>query len=592
MSTFTSNFSSGWASLSVTVTTESYSIANNTSYLKCVLSITKLSSCWSYNLGGANVSMTINGTTLYSSNTIDLRNLDVGSTQTVATKYITVSHNADGNKSVACSGYAESGVGLGTASVSGTFTCTSIPRQANISAAPNFNDEENPSITYSNPAGNNVTSLDACISLTGAKDDIPYRAISKTGTSYTFELTEAERNTLTDANSRTVKFYIRTVIGENTLYSIVSKTLSIVNANPTITASAKDTKESSLALTGDESKIIKGFNAVYVSMSATAYKGATITNSYITNNGKTYDMVAGTINNVENGSFTYYAQDSRGNTVTKTVTLTMLDYINLTSNLSAEMTVDGVISGNVKGNYFNSSFGSVSNTLAIEYRYKVLYGSYGSWTATTATKSGNTYSADIRITGLDYKSKYVLQARATDKLNTKNSNEITLACLPVFDWSETDFNFNVPIYIQGNPLVDLIYPVGSIYMSVNNTNPGLLIGGDWEEWGKGCVPVGVDENDTNFSTVEKTGGEKTHVLSLEEMPMHQHYLGGHTFSWGNVSGMNVGVPNAIAVAQTSANNNYLVTKQNSWNYSNFMGSGYAHNNLQPYITCYMWKRVA
>ena len=65
-----------------------------------------------------------------------------------------------------------------------------IPRQADITSAPDFNDEQNPTIGYSNPAGNSVNSLQACISLTGASADVSYRDIPKTGSSYTFNLTE------------------------------------------------------------------------------------------------------------------------------------------------------------------------------------------------------------------------------------------------------------------------------------------------------------------------------------------------------------------------------------------------------------------
>ena len=59
-------------------------------------------------------------------------------------------------------------------------------------------------------------------------------------------------------------------------------------------------------------------------------------------------------------------------------------------------------------------------------------------------------------------------------------------------------------------LVDLMYPIGSIYMSVSSTNPGTIFGvGTWEAWGSGRVPVGVDSNDTSFDTVEETGGNKS-----------------------------------------------------------------------------------
>lgn len=69
---------------------------------------------------------------------------------------------------------------------------------------------------------------------------------------------------------------------------------------------------------------------------------------------------------------------------------------------------------------------------------------------------------------------------------------------------------------------DTIYPVGSIYMSVNATNPSELFGGTWVAWGSGRVPVGVDTSDSDFSTIEKTGGKKTHELSINEMPSHTH----------------------------------------------------------------------
>ena len=125
-----------------------------------------------------------------------------------------------------------------------------------------------------------------------------------------------------------------------------------------------------------------------------------------------------------------------------------------------------------------------------------------------------------------------------------------------------------------------IYPVGSIYMSVNNINPSLLFGGTWETWGNGRVPVGVDTSQDEFNTVEKTGGEKTHKLTVNEMPSHSHsyslytYIGSGTM-WGTLNDGTSG----------DKNNNTNTTTGSA-------GGGQAHNNLQPYITCYMWKRTA
>ena len=67
-----------------------------------------------------------------------------------------------------------------------------------------------------------------------------------------------------------------------------------------------------------------------------------------------------------------------------------------------------------------------------------------------------------------------------------------------------------------------VYPVGSIYMSINNIDPSTLFGGTWETWGTGQVPVGVDTSQTEFNAVEKTGGETTHTLTQNQVPSHNH----------------------------------------------------------------------
>lgn len=133
--------------------------------------------------------------------------------------------------------------------------------------------------------------------------------------------------------------------------------------------------------------------------------------------------------------------------------------------------------------------------------------------------------------------------------------------------------------LSNTGLLDYIYPVGSIYMSVNSNNPGMVFGGSWVPWGTGRVPVGVDTGDGSFNTVEKTGGEKTHKLTTNEMPSHGHQtnitLGNRTQSG---SGIWAAAPGEV---------------DSTWvGYAGRVGRSAAHNNLQPYITCYMWKRTA
>lgn len=137
--------------------------------------------------------------------------------------------------------------------------------------------------------------------------------------------------------------------------------------------------------------------------------------------------------------------------------------------------------------------------------------------------------------------------------------------------------------IDVSALLARIYPVGSIYMSATISTASLVnatLGGTWVAWGAGRVPVGVDSSDSDFSAAGKVGGEKTHILTVSEMPSHTHqtinYAGGYT--GGSQSGYRT------VLSGTSTSTTYDAVKAT--------GGGAAHNNLQPYITCYMYKRVA
>lgn len=127
---------------------------------------------------------------------------------------------------------------------------------------------------------------------------------------------------------------------------------------------------------------------------------------------------------------------------------------------------------------------------------------------------------------------------------------------------------------------DALYPVGSIYTNATNaTNPATLIGfGTWVAFGAGKVPVGIDSGDADFDTAEETGGAKTHTLTTSELPSHTHTAsvirGG-----GGPAGADFGAKEGGPVDSNTAT-------------TNSTGSGQSHNNLQPYIVVYMWKRTA
>ena len=136
--------------------------------------------------------------------------------------------------------------------------------------------------------------------------------------------------------------------------------------------------------------------------------------------------------------------------------------------------------------------------------------------------------------------------------------------------------------IGGNTIATManIYPVGSIYINAAvATNPGTLLGfGTWTAFGAGRVIVGLDASDADFNSVQETGGAKTHTLSTSELPSHTHSL--------NIpSSQNGGSSNDHALFPDNSASNESFT-------SGATGGGSAHNNVQPYIVAYMWRRTA
>ena len=136
-----------------------------------------------------------------------------------------------------------------------------------------------------------------------------------------------------------------------------------------------------------------------------------------------------------------------------------------------------------------------------------------------------------------------------------------------------------------NIVRDTYYPIGKMYITMGNEDPNETIGGTWELTASGKVLVGVDPSDVDFNTVGKTGGEKKHQLKIEEMPSHNHLLCG---SPADSADWIEGVQRVkYDVNKKTASNTYTLA-QPVFN----TGGSQAHNNVQPYVAVYMWKRIA
>lgn len=119
-------------------------------------------------------------------------------------------------------------------------------------------------------------------------------------------------------------------------------------------------------------------------------------------------------------------------------------------------------------------------------------------------------------------------------------------------------------------LLEVIYPVGSIYMSMNSTNPGTWFGGTWER----IQDTFLLAAGTTYAAGD-TGGEATHTLTVNEIPSH-----GHNVTW---TPSNIGSGNAFRAMAPNTANTQPTTNT---------GGGQAHNNMPPYLAVYVWKRTA
>lgn len=180
----------------------------------------------------------------------------------------------------------------------------------------------------------------------------------------------------------------------------------------------------------------------------------------------------------------------------------------------------------------------------------------------------------------------------------------------IYDDLSTSSNLVKSLYL-------LMHPIGDIIMTTSPTNPNAIWGGTWVAWGSGRVPVGINASDENFNTVEKTGGASIVTLTASQVPSHAHTVPANTAqSAGNhnhttslnanrtdaeVSGYGLTVTgsfvnrvlvNRIGGNDLNINSNGTHTHTIPSTTTSTYGTSGGHTNLQPYITCYMWKRTA
>ena len=467
-----------WVSNQITLrfnwSQSSQSIANNNSVVSWNLQLIASGGSISSS-ASKSWNVTVNGSNYSGSNTVGISS---GQTKTLASGTTTVGHNADGTKSFSFSfsqqfDISYSGVGwIGTKSGSGSGTLSTIPRTSSVSST-NANIGENITITINRASSSFTHTLTYWF---GNLSGTIASKTSSTSVSWTLPTSfyaQIPNNRLGQGSIACDTYSGSTKIGSSSclFYAYVKESTN----KPGITASVVDINATTKALTGDENKLIKYYSKVRFNIDSTPKNSASTKGIYINYLGNSFTGGSGNhwsaeFSNVISGQYICSVTDTRDLSNSVTINKTLINYVKLSCAMTvSNPTASGACTLTITGNYFNGSFGATSNTLTVQYKKNS-----GSWTNATATKKGNTYTATVNLTGLDYTQAYTFQARAVDKLATVTTDSKTVKSTPIFDWGKDDFHFHVPVSVNGNSKA-IKMGTGENDVYVHNTKSGKYL---------------------------------------------------------------------------------------------------------------------
>jgi hypothetical protein len=369
--------------------------------------------------------------------------------------------------------------------------------------------------------------------------------------------------------------------------------------------------------------MIKGCSKMNIAVSAETSYGADIVTYQVVADGVTYNtenIVTDVLKSAGIITVTATVVDQRGRSATASQDITVLDYappvITLLKVKRCDVNDKGVVTDNENGEYCQVTFSGIvtplenknSATYMLEYKRSsdasyptdpkpVLTNEYSVSDATYIFHADSGSSFDVRLTITDNFAHDVRSVpvstgvtimhwkangrgmgigKMSEKDNTldmgwairMNGNRVTGLPDPVDDGDA----------VSKRSLIDLVYPVNSIYISYGHVSPAVLFGGTWERI-KDAFLFGIDER----GAIGETGGEKTHVLTEAEMPSHSHNIVQQVDvdpSQGNVANIASGSPH-VMYYRTDDSRTTLST-----------GGGNAHNNMPPYVNVSIWRRTA
>lgn len=587
----------------------SQDIANNTSTIYWTLKGSGSATGW-VKAGGFKA--VINGVMVYSSSTDNRIQLKNGTV--VASGNLNIPHNADGTKSFNLS--CEAGVYTYAVSVyaSGTHTINTIPRASSVSAQ---------SVELGKPSIISIYRATSFFShtLTYSFGNASGTIVSKTtstSVSWAPPISLASQIPSTTSGNCTITC---TTYNGNSSIGTKSCTISLSvpsNIKPTIESLTASRIDGDVPNTWGIYVQTKSKADITINGASGSY-GSTIKSYSI--NGGGYSSTASTLttgflNSSGTINFNATVTDSRGRTSdVKQVSINVIDYTPPTFNsyTSQRCKSDGTLfdEGTYIKGLINYNYSSCNSKNSVKSSIYYRFPGNSNWINTSTTFNSNT-SVIFGNGKISADNSYEVCYELKDTFNTITVTDIVSTASVVMDFkaggngvavgkvSEYDNALELSphwdLRVYGKKLVDYIYPVGSIYMSVNQANPELLFGGKWEKIEDRFLLAAGSKYASG-----SVGGEESHSLTIEEQPKLTGYIQFRQAGEFNILDSFTNANNCFEYIDHGGNKwgNRMATEPNNndWNKNalvtyNNGGKNVAHNNMPPYLTVYMWKRTA
>lgn len=605
---------------------KSYSVEKNTSVVYWLVSIRSNTQYHSHNGLTENFKVVINGTTVHNAN----HTITCGAGQTidVAQGTTTITHDSDGSKKIPVSASFSCDntnyYSPRSGSCSGSLTLTTIPRATSPSIdKPSL--ECGSTIKISGTSASSKFSHKVYVTWNGTKTHIKTIASGTTTPSFSYTIPTSWEKDLPNSTSGIATFTLETFSGSNSVGSkSVNATIKVRSSVVPSIDSIKVTDANSVC--AEIGQIVQSQSRLKFAITYSGAQGSTVTSVSTKFEGQTYNsssFTTGTVQGSGTLSYVITVTDSRGRTASKSGSVTVSAYSSPSlTNVTAKRANSSYVVDEASGTYallhFKVGFTSLSNKNATSFYIQYRASGASSWTKINSWddnysleqdyKAGNLFTSTTATYEIafgvkdkfmsDYSWQIVTVTPTYTLINFgkdgksltffgqdgNNANRLTVNGDLVSNKykfssvSENTSSTHVLVesgneiqYRDWNKLVSSIknamYPVGSVYITYNNVNPGTFIGGTWVQFGQGRTLIGQgtgNDGSTSMSfTANNTGGKYNHSMSRNDIGYT--YYGGLLNSNGNQMGVH-DHDSDMKKAKIPL--------------------------LQPYITVYFWRRTA